>query len=176
VASGVPAERWAACADTVSLCLSKGLGAPVGTCLVGSGATIERARWVRKRLGGGMRQAGILAAAGIHALERHVDRLAEDHALAREIATGLAQVEGLVVDLGRVQTNMILLRVEAPGVGAADLVRVAEERGVRTLDVSPTEIRLVTHLDVPRDAGREVPRRFAEALRAVRRSPDRGRV
>jgi threonine aldolase len=176
VASGVPAARWAACADTVSLCLSKGLGAPVGTCLVGDAETIERARWVRKRLGGGMRQAGILAAAGIHALEHHVDRLEEDHALAWEIATGLTEVEGLAVDLERVQTNMILLRVEAPGIGAPDLVRAAEDLGVRTFDVSPTEIRLVTHMDVPVEAGHEVPRRFAAALRAARRSPDRGRA
>lgn len=176
VASGVPAARWATCADTVSICLSKGLGAPVGTCLVGSAATIERARWVRKRLGGGMRQSGILAAAGIHALEHHVERLAIDHALAREIATGLGAIEGLAVDLERVQTNIVLLRVVGPGMTAADLVRAAEEHGVRTFDVSPAEIRLVTHLDVPEGAGREVPRLFAETLRSARRSPDRGRV
>lgn len=170
VASGVAVDRWAACADTVSLCLSKGLGAPVGTCLVGDAKTIERARWVRKRLGGGMRQAGILAAAGIHALERHVDRLADDHAVAGEIAGGLSAVEGLRVDLERVETNIVLVEVEAAGVAAADLVRAAEARGVRTLDISPTRIRLVTHLDVPADAGREVPRRFGEALRSLSRA------
>lgn len=176
VASGVPAARWATCADTVSICLSKGLGAPVGTCLVGSAATIERARWVRKRLGGGMRQSGILAAAGIHALENHVERLAIDHAVAREIATGLGAIEGLAVDLERVQTNIVLFRVEGSGLTAADFVRAAEEHGVRTFDVAPAEIRLVTHLDVPEGAGREVPRRFAEALHFARGSPDRRRV
>lgn len=167
VASGVTADRWAACADTVSLCLSKGLGAPVGTCLVGEAETIERARWVRKRLGGGMRQAGILAAAGIHALERHVDRMTEDHALAREIATGLSRLEGIDVDLERVETNIVLVDVRSPSVTAADLVRAAEERGVRSLQTGPGRIRLVTHLDVPEDAGREVPRRFEEALRSL---------
>jgi len=175
VASGVAARRWAACADTVSICLSKGLGAPVGTCLVGDAEAINRARWVRKRLGGGMRQAGILAAAGIHALERHVDRLADDHAVAKEIATGLSALEGIEVDVEKVETNIVLVRVVAPGLTAPDLVRAAEENGVRSFDSSPTVIRLVTHLDVPRDAGREVPRRFAEALHSLPR-PLGGRV
>jgi threonine aldolase len=167
VASGVAADRWAACADTVSLCLSKGLGAPVGTCLVGEADAIERARWVRKRLGGGMRQAGILAAAGIHALERHVDRLAKDHALAREIAIGLSRLEGIEVDLDRVETNIVLVDVRSAAGTAADLVGAAGDRGVRSLETGPGRIRLVTHLDVPEDAGREVPRRFEEALRSL---------
>jgi threonine aldolase len=170
VASGVAADRYAACADTVSLCLSKGLGAPVGTCLVGAAEVIDRARWVRKRLGGGMRQSGILAAAGIYALERNIDRLAEDHAMAWEIAIGLSALAGIAVDLERVQTNIVLIQVETGGLSARELVRAAEERGVRTLDVAPSEIRLVTHLDVPADAGREVPRRFEEALRSATRS------
>ena len=167
VASGVPLERWAACADTVSICLSKGLGAPIGTCLVGSAETIGRARWVRKRLGGGMRQAGILAAAGIYALENHVDRLADDHDLAKEIAAGLSVLDEVEVDLGHVQTNIVLVRTVARGLTAADLTREVAELGVRSFDVSPTEIRLVTHLDVPPDAVREVPRRFREAARAL---------
>ena len=176
VASGIAAERWAACADTVSICLSKGLGAPVGTCLVGSAEAIERARWVRKRLGGGMRQAGILAAAGIHALEHHVDRLADDHDLAKAIAAGLSELEGVEVDMGHVETNIVLLRVAMPGITAADLVRAAEERGVRSFDTSPSEIRLVTHLDVAPDAVREVPRRFQEAMHSATRSAKGGRV
>jgi threonine aldolase len=84
--------------------------------------------------------------------------------MAKEIAIGLSALEGIAVDMARVQTNIVLIRVERPGLAAADLVRAAEERGVRTFDVSPSEIRLVTHLDVPADAGREVPRRFEEAL------------
>jgi len=167
VASGVSAARYAACADTVSICLSKGLGAPVGTCLVGSAEAIARARRVRKRLGGGMRQAGILAAAGIYALERNVERLADDHVLAKEIAAGLSELDGIDVDLAHVQTNIVLVRVTRPGLAAAELVREVGERGVRAFDTSPSQIRLVTHLDVPQSAAREVPRRFHEALRSL---------
>ncbi|HJU87489.1 MAG TPA: beta-eliminating lyase-related protein, partial [Gemmatimonadota bacterium] len=167
VASGVPAARYAACADTVSICLSKGLGAPVGTCLVGSAEAIARARRVRKRLGGGMRQAGILASAGIYALERNVDRLADDHVLAKEIAAGLSELEGIELDLGHVQTNIVLVRVTRLGLAAAELVRELAERGVRAFDTSPSQIRLVTHLDVPESAARDVPRRFHAALRSL---------
>jgi threonine aldolase len=175
VASGVPIARWAACADTVSMCLSKGLGAPVGTCLVGSAETISGARRVRKRLGGGMRQAGILAAAGIYALEHNVDRLADDHILAKEIAAGLSVLDEIDVDVGHVETNMILVRTISRGLTAHDLVLAVEEMGVRSFDVSPTEIRLVTHMDVPSDAVREVPRRFREALRSIPASIARGK-
>ncbi|HUP01504.1 MAG TPA: low-specificity L-threonine aldolase [Gemmatimonadota bacterium] len=169
VASGVPAERWAACADTVSLCLSKGLGAPVGTCLVGDAGTIARARWVRKRWGGGMRQSGILAAAGVYALEHNVERLAEDHASAREIAEGLVRIEGLRVDPDAVETNIVLIEVAVDGVRAPALVEALEARGVRVLAVSPTAIRAVLHLDVPPDAPRVVVDRFEAALAAVTR-------
>lgn len=164
VASGVAVERYAACADTVSLCLSKGLGAPVGTCLVGDAETIARARRVRKRWGGGMRQVGILAAAGLYALEHNVDRLAEDHAAARGIADGLAEIDGLTVDPRGVETNIVLVEVRAEGVGATDLARALEARGVRVLALGPGTIRAVTHLDVPGDAAAEVPPRFAAAL------------
>ena len=114
-----------------------------------------------------MRQSGILAAAGIHALERHVDRLEEDHVLAKEIAAGLSVLDGIDVDLGHVQTNIVLVRVTRPGLAAADLVRELGERGVRAFDTSPSQIRLVTHLDVQESAAREVPRRFHEALRSL---------
>ena len=107
-----------------------------------------------------MRQSGILAAAGIHALERHVDRLEEDHVLAKEIAAGLSVLDGIDVDLGHVQTNIVLVRVTRP-------VRELGERGVRAFDTSPSQIRLVTHLDVQESAAREVPRRFHEALRSL---------
>jgi threonine aldolase len=176
VASGVPIARWAACADTVSMCLSKGLGAPVGTCLVGSAEAIARARRVRKRLGGGMRQAGILAAAGIYALEHNVERLADDHILAKEIAAGLSVLDEIDVDVGHVETNMILVRTVARGLTARALVEAAEEMGVCIYDAAPTEIRLVTHMDVPADAVREVPRRFREALHSVLVSDGRGKA
>ncbi|HET6340685.1 MAG TPA: low-specificity L-threonine aldolase [Gemmatimonadota bacterium] len=164
VATGIPVRRYAASADTVSLCLSKGLGAPVGTCLVGDAETIDRARWVRKRLGGGMRQAGILAAAGIYALEQNVDRLALDHATARGIAEGLSEVEGLEVDLEGVQTNIVMIGITAQGISASSLVRALEEEGVGVLPVGPRRVRAVTHLDVPPGASEEVPGRFRRAL------------
>ena len=164
VASGIPVERYAVCADTVSLCLSKGLGAPVGTCLVGDAETIERARWVRKRLGGGMRQAGILAAAGIYALEHNVERMAEDHVAARGIAERLSDVEGLEVDLEGVQTNIVMIGITAAGISASSLVGALEKEGVWVLPVGPRRVRAVTHLDVPPRAAEEVPGRFRDAL------------
>jgi threonine aldolase len=114
-----------------------------------------------------MRQAGLLAAAGIYALEHNVERLADDHILAKEIAAGLSVLDEIDVDVGHVETNMILIRTVSKGLTAHDLVVAMEEMGVRAFDVSPTEIRLVTHLDVQSDAVREVPRRIREALRSV---------
>lgn len=171
VASGVPVERYAACADTVSLCLSKGLGAPVGTCLVGDAETIDRARWVRKRFGGGMRQAGILAAAGIYALDHNVDRLAEDHAVARGIAEAISGIMGLQVDLEGVQTNIVMIGITAEGIDAQDFVEALEGEGVSVLPVGPRKVRAVTHLDVPADAVEEVPVRFRKALAGVHPKP-----
>jgi threonine aldolase len=150
VADGVPLERYGALFDTVSVCLSKGLGAPVGSLVVSSRERIERARVLRKRLGGGMRQAGILAAAGDFALTHHIGRLAEDHARARRLAEALAPYG--IVDAGRVVTNIVPLdftksTVDAPSLGAA-----ARERGVLVSVLGPRVGRLVTHLDVD-DAG-----------------------
>jgi threonine aldolase len=168
VASGVSVKRYAACADTVSLCLSKGLGAPVGTCLVGDVETIDRARWIRKRFGGGMRQAGILAAAGIHALERNIERLADDHAMARGIAEGIQEIDGLEVDLEGVHTNIVMIRIDGAG-NSTGLAEVLETEGVRVLTVGPRTVRAVTHLDVAPGAVEEVPKRFATALGRIRR-------
>lgn len=164
VASGVPVRRFAACADTVSLCLSKGLGAPVGTCLVGDAESIDRARWVRKRFGGGMRQAGILAAAGIYALEQNIERLADDHAIARGIAEGLSAIEGLEIDLEGVQTNIVMIGITADGVTASGLVEALEGERVGVLPVGPRKVRAVTHLGVSPRAAEEVPGRFRKAL------------
>lgn len=164
VASGIEAPRWAACADTVSLCLSKGLGAPVGTCLVGDTDTIMAARWVRKRLGGGMRQAGILAAAGIYALEHNIERLAEDHVLAHAIAEHLTGIAGLDVDHQSVDTNIVLVHLEDQRIPLQSVVATLEELGVRVLATGPSTLRIVTHLDVAPGAAEEVPRRFADAM------------
>jgi threonine aldolase len=141
VASGVSAARRVARFDTVSLCLSKGLGAPVGSLLAGPQPLIHRARRVRKALGGGMRQAGILAAAGLYALDQHVERLAEDHRRARALADGLQRAG---IEATTPETNMVYLRVED---AAATVARVAEA-GVRCSAVGPQEIRLVVHLDI----------------------------
>jgi threonine aldolase len=140
VASGVPVARIAQPFDTVSVCLSKGLGAPVGSMLCGSAALIRRARRVRKQLGGGMRQAGILAAAGIHALEFHVERLAEDHARARQLWQGLATAGWQVEP--EPETNMVYVRVE----DQLGMVARLAEAGLLCAAVGPGRIRLVTHL------------------------------
>ncbi|MPQ97676.1 low specificity L-threonine aldolase [Modestobacter sp. I12A-02628] len=138
VASGVPLSTYGRLADTASVCLSKGLGAPVGSVLVAGAERIAAARLWRKRLGGGMRQAGVLAAAGLHALDHHLDRLADDHARARTLA------ERLGADPSRVETNMVVLEdVAAPVVAEA-----ARAQGVLVGQVGPRRIRLVTHLDV----------------------------
>ncbi|MDI3316117.1 MAG: low-specificity L-threonine aldolase [Bacillota bacterium] len=162
VALGVPAERLARGADSVMFCLSKGLGAPVGSLLCGPAEWIGRARKERKRLGGGMRQAGILAAAGIYALRHHVERLAEDHANARWLAEQLADVPGLRVDPAAVETNMVLVGVPGPAVAFSQALR---EQGVLANPSRPDALRLVTHLDVDR-AG---CRRAVEAFRTVAR-------
>ena len=136
--------------NTISFCLSKGLGAPVGSVLCGSREIVDKARRWRKVLGGGMRQAGILAAAGIHALTHHVDRLAQDHENAGMLAQGLAQITELAVDPSRVQTNMVFFTMEPSRFKA--LQGYLKERGI--LISGREKVRLVTHLDVsPEDIG-----------------------
>jgi len=147
-ASGIPAAEYAAAFDTVSICLSKGLGAPVGSVLAGDAATIALARRARKLYGGGMRQAGIIAAAGLHALQHNVARLAEDHRRARSLAERLAALPGLEVDLDTVQTNMIFAGTRGTGRPAADLAVRLGEAGVLCLAEGPWTVRFVTHLDL----------------------------
>ncbi len=148
VATGMAPAACAAPFDTVSICLSKGLGAPVGSVLVGDVATIALARRARKVFGGGMRQAGIIAAAGLFALENNIARLADDHRRARVLAQGLAAIPGLTIDLARVQTNMVFVGTRGTGLPAADLVARLAERGVLALDEGPWSLRFVTHLDL----------------------------
>jgi threonine aldolase len=142
--------------DSVTICLSKGLGCPAGAVLVGSRDFIDAARRPRKMLGGGMRQVGVLAAAGLHALEHHVERLAEDHAKARQLADGLRGIDGLVVD--GPHTNMVF--VDLPPDRVAALEAFMAERGIHVLCYQP-RLRLVTHLDLD---GAQVPR-VVEAFR-----------
>ena len=148
VACGAPASALAACADSVSLCFSKGLGAPVGSVIAGDLEFLERGRRVRKRLGGWMRQAGVLAAAGLLALENNVARLASDHELAREVARVLSQVGGMDCPPKEVQTNIVFARVRKPGRDAVQWAKELERHGVRTMALGPACLRLVTHLDV----------------------------
>src|SRR5438132_11625907 len=143
-----PASDFTRHVDSVTFCVSKGLSAPVGSVVCGSADFIERARRWRKMLGGGMRQVGILAAAGIVALERMVERLAEDHANARRLGEGLAKLPGLRVDLASVQTNIVIVRVERGPAATDELVNGCAARKVKVHAMGPAAIRCVTHKDV----------------------------
>lgn len=148
VALGVEAAVLAQDADSVSFCLSKGLSAPVGSLLCGPAPFIAEARRARKLLGGGMRQGGIIAAAGLVALEQMVDRLAEDHARARRLAEGLAEMPGLRLCPEDVRTNIVLVSVDSALMTAAELCRLAAAEGLLFFPVSSHAVRLVTHGDV----------------------------
>ncbi len=150
VASGTPAAEYARHFETVSFCLSKGLGAPVGSILAADLELIAHARRWRKMLGGGMRQAGILAAAGIHALDNHIERLAEDHEHAGILARGLAEIPGILLNPADVETNIVIFQVDRPGWTAKRLVEGLKAQGVLMLPVSESRIRAVTHLDINR--------------------------
>ncbi len=145
IALGVPASALAAEADSVTFCLSKGLAAPVGSLVCGTSEFVARARKVRKMLGGGMRQAGVIAAAGIVALETMVDRLAEDHEHARRLAEGLAELPGVRIDPAAVQTNIVFFDVDDAGA----FRRRLREEGVLATG-GPTRMRLVTHYGITR--------------------------
>ncbi|WP_026876980.1 threonine aldolase family protein [Jiangella gansuensis] len=145
VATGTAIADYGRTFDTVAVCLSKGLGAPVGSVVAGSADAIAQARVWRKRLGAGWRQAGVLAAAGLYALDHHVERLAEDHANARAIAAAVAEADPSAVDPDTVETNIVLLNV---GDRAGRLVDEARAEGVLTGTVGPGVVRLITHLDV----------------------------
>ena len=150
VAAGVPERAYADHCDSVAVCFSKGLGAPVGSLLAGDRAFIDRARRFRGMFGGGMRQAGVLAAAALHALDHHRERLAEDHAHARILAAALAEQPGVSIDPAAVETNILYFRLR--GMAAAKFAEACEARGVRVLAIGVDTVRLVTHLDVSRAA------------------------
>lgn len=148
LAAGIDAAEIARPVDSVMFCLSKGLSAPVGSVVVGTAEWVERARRNRKILGGAMRQSGVIAAAGLVALQRMVDRLVTDHANARRLAEGLGGLPGLRVDLERVQTNIVMCDVSSLGVAAPEFARRLAERGVLANAVDARRLRLVTHKDV----------------------------
>jgi threonine aldolase len=159
MASGIAASEWSDGFDTAWIDFTKGLGAPVGAALAGDAETIERAFRLKHRLGGAMRQAGIVAAAGLYALEHHVLRLADDHERARRLAQGLAELPGVEIDPATVQTNIVVFDVaDAPAAA-----RTMEAEGVRIGALGPRRMRAVTHLDVDDDA-------IERALTAARRA------
>ena len=159
VATGTPARDFAAPFDTVWVDFSKGLGAPVGAVLAGRRELIEEA-WVwKQRLGGAMRQAGIIAAGGLYALEHHIERLAEDHANAKVLAEGLAEIPGVTLDPGEVETNIVIFDVSEPAAAVAGRLL---EQGVRVSQPGPHRLRAVTHLDITR-------RDVEEAVQVARR-------
>jgi threonine aldolase len=148
VATGCPAAGLAAPFDSISFCLSKGLGCPVGSLVVGSRAFVDRGHRFRKMFGGGMRQAGVLAAAGLYALENHIDRLADDHRRAARLARELAAIPGLEVDLAGVETNMVYVDVAGTGLDAAAFLERLAPHEVFPVLVGPTTLRAVTHLEI----------------------------
>lgn len=157
VATGIEATRWAAHFDTVSVCFSKGLGAPVGSALAGSRDLIAEALRHRKVLGGGMRQCGVTASAALYALENHVERLAHDHECAQRLAAGIAEIDELELTPEQIDTNLLFFRVDERLGTAADFCNRLRERGVLMLPLGPQSVRAVTHLDVtPQDAERAI--------------------
>ena len=149
-ALGIPVARIVRSVDSVMFCLSKGLGAPVGSMLAGTASDIEQARLYRKRLGGGMRQAGVLAAAGLIALLESPAHLAEDHANARLLADALDELPGIQFDRGRVQTNIVIFDVSALNLSSSEFVTRLRSKGVLAGAITPTRVRLVTHGNVSR--------------------------
>ena len=164
IASGTPLEDFAACADTVMVSFSKGLGAPVGAALAGSDEAITRSWEIRKRLGGGMRQSGIIAAGALHGLELHLARMVEDHARARQLAESVDGIAGARVVAP--DTNIVMIDLRA-GVSALDIVKSAADHDVLLTPWSPTRIRAVTHLDVDDDAVRRAGEVLARLLEAA---------
>jgi threonine aldolase len=148
VASGISAARQASTADSVMVSLSKGLGAPVGAVLAGDEEFLARARVLRKRFGGWMRQAGVIAAAGLFGLERNLERLVEDHRLARAVAEAFAPYPGFRSWPGEVDSNIVMVEVARPGWTPERLTDALAGHGVLTMPMSATSVRFVTHLDV----------------------------
>jgi len=165
VATGLSPIDYTRYFDTVSMCFSKGLGAPVGSAVAGTRDTIARVHRFRKMFGGGMRQAGIIAAGALYALEHNVERLAEDHANAKRLAAGLAEMPGIMIDPGSVETNLVFFEVGSPFESADQFCTELHAEGVWMLPESARRARAVTHLDVSSD---DVERAISIAARLVR--------
>jgi threonine aldolase len=166
IATGIAAEDWTKHFETVSVCFSKGLGAPVGSALAGTGEMISEAARHRKVLGGGMRQAGLLAAAALYALENHIERLAEDHANAQRLAAAIRRIDELQLHPESVDTNLVFFRVDSAWGTAPQFSEALKQRGVLMLPTGPQMLRAVTHLDVSSDDVDRAVEAFEDALRA----------
>jgi threonine aldolase len=171
-ASGVPLQDYAATADSISVCFSKGLGAPVGSAIVGSTEFVEEARRQRKRYGGAMRQAGIIAAGALYALENNLDRLTEDHEKAAALAGFLAEVPGVAIT-HPVQTNIVIVAVSGLGAGAERVVAALKEQGVLCGTAAADRVRFVTHLDVSAEAVRTAGEITARTLKGLAKGSSR---
>lgn len=151
IATGIPLDEYARYFDSVSVCLSKGLGAPIGSVISGTADFIQIARRNRKMFGGGMRQVGIIAAAGIYAIENNFNRLIDDHRNAKILAQGLSKIPGLYVDLESVQTNIVVIDIKESGMEAGEVLEKLKEKNVLVVPFGKNKIRCVTHLDVNGD-------------------------
>lgn len=150
-ATGTPERDWAQYADTVSVCFSKGLGAPVGSAMVGSKELIEKAHRVRKKLGGAMRQAGIVAAGALYAIDHHRERLVEDHRRAKHLAESLADIPGFDVNPGHIDTNIVIIDITKRGIDSEQFAERCASEGLLVTQASRWRVRFVTHLDVDDD-------------------------
>lgn len=164
VATGIPLLEYGQFADTINVCFSKGLGAPIGSAVIGERELIVAARRIRKMFGGGMRQVGILAAGAIYALDHNIARLAEDHDNAWYLAESLSEIEDLYIDLDSVQTNIVVISVEKSGRPVSDIVAALKEKGVLAIPFGRSKIRCVTHLDVNRGDITETIKIFREVF------------
>ncbi len=164
MATGTPLHVWAKPFDSVSVCLSKGLGAPIGSVIAGSDRFIRRARRMRKMYGGGMRQVGIIAAAGIYAIENNFNRLVDDHRNARLLAERLCEIAGFKIDLEGVQTNIVVIDIRETKRTVEQLLSDLKEEGILLVPFGRTKIRAVTHLDVKRDDILNAIERFKKVL------------
>jgi threonine aldolase len=170
-ASGVPVSRIVRDTDSVMFCLSKGLGAPVGSLLAASAENVARARLYRKRLGGGMRQAGILAAAGLIALEDSPAHLHQDHANAKFLAESVSEIPGITIDPARTVTNIVIFGVADLDRPASVVSKALRDRGILANPINPTHIRMVTHCDVTRAQCEAAVHALAEIVTTLRREP-----
>ena len=171
VALKVDVKNFTKYVDNLMFCLSKGLSCPIGSLVVGNYDFIERARKIRKMLGGGMRQAGIIAAPGIVALEKMVDRLEDDHRNAKMLAEGLLKIEGISVNMKVVQTNMVKFDIGNMGISSDRFVSILEERGILSLAISSKDIRMVTHRGIEREHIVKTLAIIAEVANGIRSRP-----